>query len=465
MKIKNLLILSVVALLASCGQQAPAGYNTTVNLPEGGNEVAETERDQKAGDAIQDVVSGLDLTHDFSFGGEVSVDVGVKTTSTGYDYLEEKEYTSTTEVSMSGKVKFSIMHATPKKASLRVRVFTSRLSLVFEGLSYTMNMSGGDEGFNMSLNNLSFGLHYVYSSDDNYGVFLFDLSDSSVKALAEQYVNEYIDSNEDIPDAAKATAKAQMNAALTKLLVTDGGKFYADQSDLIAMIQGIMAKMGGQSSNEDDSGMEPLEAADNPTEMIMQLLDGDIVGNVLSMLQMYMPENPGETIAAMMPTLLQALPFLFKEYKNSNDEVVQYGFGFNINQDNAKEFITMVASSVMSMMGGMMGGTDTIVQGAPEDGETDPTGEESFDLPAGLKFSLGFAMMIGKTHGSTTFNLESISMRFSVEYLQIVDARGALSVDFYYGEQVADLIGDETAYTIDLVATVQEMMGGSEQNN
>ena len=68
MKIKNLLILSVVALLASCGQQAPAGYNTTVNLPEGGSEVAEAERDQKAGGTIQEFVSGFDMKNNFAFG-------------------------------------------------------------------------------------------------------------------------------------------------------------------------------------------------------------------------------------------------------------------------------------------------------------------------------------------------------------------------------------------------------------
>ena len=454
MKIKNLLILSVVALLASCGQQAPAGYNTTVNLPDGGTEVAEAQKDQKAGSAIQEFVSGFDMENNFAFGGEINVDISSHNTYN--ETFGDFQYSSTTDVSVRGKIKFTIMHTASLKSRIKP-VYTSRMSLRFEGLSVSVRTSSNaGTNNNVSLNNLTFGLHYGYASADNIGMFLIDLSDPSMKTTIEQYVFQYIDANEQATAETKAAAKAQMIAMLTRYLVTQGGKFYAEQAALIEMIQGIMQSMGGQSSSGIESyGLSPFRAVDDPTSMIMEMLSGDIVENILAMLGNYMPEDPTAGLADMLPTLLQALPYLFKEYKNDAGEVVQYGLGFNINQDNAKEFVTMVASSIMSMMGG---GSDTAIVPSELSNEGESSGQEEFALPEGLKFSLGFAMMLGKTHGSTSITLESISAKFSVSLAPTIDDHGAFSIDFYYGEQVADLIGDESAYNIDLISVIQQMM-------
>lgn len=450
MKIKNLLILSVVALLAGCGQQAPATYNTTVNLPDGGNEVAETEKDKKAGDTIQEVVGDVNTLN--SIGGEINVDISSSNVvNHNYDGVT---MSSSTEVSMKGNVKFNLIHSTLK--SSRSRVFSSKMSFVFKNFSMSMLMkSNGQVASDVKLNNLTFGIHYLYDGAGEEGFFLVDLSDPSMKTTIEQFAYQSIDANPEMPDEAKSAAKAAMSANLTKYLVTNGGKFYAKQQELVTFIQQMMSQMSGSGS-----GVVPTRAVDDPTETIMQLLEGNIVANILNMLKERMPEDPSASIASVLPRLLEALPYLFKEYKNDAGVVVQYGLGFNINQDNAKEFIAMVISGIESMMGG----SDSAIvptTGTLEDAETEPT-EEAPALPDGLKLSLGFALMLGKTHGSTTIELESISARFSIDYPPSIKAQGALSLDLYYGEQVADLIGDTKGYTINLVQVIQELMSGGQ---
>ena len=454
MKKRNLLVLPLVALFASCSPKAPAVYDTNVNLPSGGEAVSEEEKDTKAASTLEETLGGLADLKKFSLGGEISIDFSGSTKSQYSDYVfnettgnyDQVEMSSNTDFSFKGKLKFSIMHdETIEMPEEETPTYVSKLSLVFDGLNIRFNEKiNGVARQAVSADGLTFGVHYAYDKRNEKGRFLADLSHPSFKAFAIQAVNSIVDQRSETSEREKAATKLVIAQVLESFLVAQGGKFFADQDELIAKIKELAAP---SSSELEPEGLLPFRAEDpSPLDMLSTLLEGDIVSNVVGMLSTYLPEQ--SSLESMVPSILEALPFLFNQYKNDAGEVVQYGLGFNLDKNNAGEFIAMI----MSMMNPTSSGVDS---GTPISGMPVPTGESG--IPDNVDFALGFAMMLGKTHGSQNIALESVNLKVRVSVTGSVSVQGAFGLELFYGEQVSDLVGDPARYTIDAIELIEAL--------
>ncbi len=453
MKIRNLLVLSVVALLASCGPK-PQAYDTTVNLPSGGDEVAQEEKDERASGVLLESFTALSNLQQFKIGGEFNLDASSSNKVDTY-YDETTKVTTSQNMSFKGKVKFALEHdgTLVKDETAEAPAYSTILSLGLEGFSYHLKSSvNGQQQFAIDLNNLTVSLHYVYDVNEGEGYVLADLSHESVMQAVKPLAYSYADAMAETPQE-QAAARAYIDGMLTDYLVTQGGKFFAKQSELVNYIN-------NQSSDSalipDDGGVEgllPLRAESQTEEMINYILSGDIIGNALDMLQSMLPDDFGTKLATALPTLLASLPFVMKEYKDDAGATVEYGFGFNVNEQTAAEFINEAYKGISALMGGGEGSTHQ-TSGMPVPG----TGAEEDPLN-GIKFSVGFAMMIGNQHGSESMELESISLRFNLNAMDTVTAQGSYSLDLYYGDQVPNLFSasDFASYTIDAIELIEAM--------
>ncbi len=391
----------MLGLLASCGgsNEAPAAGPSAPILPAGGESVVYEEPTEEGQESTYDVhMKTFARSLCESFDNDF-VKVSLKSNASIVN-LQPSQY-----VTISASYNLDAdFYLSPAK-DLVTAIEYSYAMIDVKNLSLNVVVSAQGQAQSYTVNGLKFKVNYQVDLEPT--LFL-DLSDPSVKsnvmALFSPYASIII----------QYYGQDVYNAFVEKLNALCG-KAYVKLSTIKTML--------------------PIGLP----EAVAQIFDSaDPLGRALGLVDNY--EDEAEAFFVELKEHVGTLPNL-NVYKDEEGSINRIGVSGSVSM---ADFVSEYSEETLEPVKPEPRSRDIIISQNP------------MSL---VNFNAGFAVVVGNTHGSESFALESASGNVSLVYGNGGSATASASVDVYYGEsaQFSKLESTED-YTIDLVASIEELV-------
>ena len=387
MKIKKFLPLMMVSALTACGTPAaPALYDTTVALEEGGKEEGtEEERRGQATNILRSINSRIDFTKEgyslpsTKLHAVLDVDmVGRVPTGGAMSSGQTAPTVAYSDFAVKGQVQLDLYHddVTLPETPEEKMYLSSYVALNLKNF----NLSVSSNSMSFGVNNLNVSLYYFYDVKAEDGYVAVDFSDPSVKVNVLAIVRsmgapEQIAQMLDVVFAPKEVEEGQ-TAGL-------GGKVIVGQKEVATMLEGMID--AAKESGQEMAGAEQMQAT------VAILKQGDLVNYALSMAK-----------SSMESTAMMKDPF---------DNIVNI-----VNATESLKFVRYETGANESGLVINLTGKDVVGESATE----------------GFDFSLGAGMYFGTLTGASDVSLERLQVKMRVSLPDNTHFQGEvkLSVDY-----------------------------------
>ncbi len=446
MKRTKLLVLPLVTLLASCGSNQAAGYNTTVRLPAGGQKVTATEKkddqevvtEEYAG-YLKEMIYGIDNTvRQNSY--KVSLEFDVKAQN-----INQGEGLKKMSLAFNGQVDAYVAKPATEEGYASAMIELKNLSFNlanFAQSNYSADGSVERNYLNLKIDGLK-NVKLYYTVDKEEAYVLADLSDPSVKSTVMSVLNQ----------ATEEMTEEQVDAMLDMFLGKTR-KCYAKVAEIMELI-GSGENQIIEEGNEEEGRALRLEDTEPTEEEEKPELPADLLGYGISyLLQMY-EEQVSPMLLGLAPTAAQMLPSVgivpdmqvYKEGENVN------GIGLEYNA-NVKKLIEQFSKQ-----------EPTTKMSVPATGEE---GEGS-NVPEFEKFNAGVAVLVGNTHGSEPhtlaneevekYALEEVNLKADASMKDYGSFCGAITLGMFYNQQAQFQVPAVTEFPNNVIDAISGMMG------